>query len=131
MLQDSHILIISIGSNSSSEENVARAKQKVEQIFRHQIRFAPPVYTESIGLSVSSTFLNIVGIGNTDQTYEQIRSALKQLEQEMGRNKEDKHKGIVTIDIDMLQWDNKILKQADMNFPFVKESLLFLSKNAE
>lgn len=126
-----HLAIICIGSNFSSEENVSRAVHEIKQLFEMHIQFASSIYTESIGMATPSTFLNIVGIGKTPHTYETMRSKLKQLEKDMGRKKEYKRKGIVPIDIDILQWDDQVLKPIDMNYPFVKESLRSLSKNAE
>jgi 2-amino-4-hydroxy-6-hydroxymethyldihydropteridine diphosphokinase len=48
---------------------------------------------------------------------------LKDLEEEAGRTPEGKHQGIVPLDIDVLQWNEQILKPADMKRDYVREAL--------
>lgn len=124
-----HRVIICIGSNVSPEENVCRAVKEVSNLLEQSVEFAEPMYTKSMGVSVSPTFLNIVAVGYTRTSYEDTRASIKQIEALMGRKKEDKETGRIPIDIDILQWDDKVLKPADLNYSFVKESLAFLNKS--
>ena len=48
---------------------------------------------------------------------------LKQIEKENGRLPEDKQQGIVKLDIDLLKYDDSILKPKDMEKDFVQAGL--------
>ncbi len=122
---ETHRVIISIGSNSSPEKHVQHALKELSKLFNQQIRFSPMLYTESIGMETPSIFLNTVGIGHTSNSLEHLQQYTKQIEQQLGRKKGDKQKGIIPIDIDILQWDNEILKPQDLDYPFIKECLRF------
>ena len=55
--------------------------------------------------------------------YRLERRLLEDLEEEAGRTPEGKHQGIVPLDIDVLQWNEQILKPADMKRDYVREAL--------
>ena len=51
----------------------------------------------------------------------------KQIEQQSGRTPESKNNGIIPLDIDLLQWNDTILKPEDFRRPYVQSGLLSLS----
>ena len=45
------------------------------------------------------------------------------MEENAGRTPESKAQGIVPLDIDVLKWNNDILKPADMERDYIREAL--------
>ena len=83
------------------------------------IRFTEEMTTEAIGDRFLSPFSNQVAKMKTALSIEEIRKILKQIEKENGRLPEDKAHGIVKLDIDLLTFDEVILKPDDMKKDFV------------
>ena len=79
--------------------------------------------TEAIGGGVLSPFSNQVAKLETDYPLEQLRPLLKNIEAENGRSPEDKAKGVVKLDIDILVYDHEILKPADLERGYVQEGI--------
>ena len=79
--------------------------------------------TEAIGNGYLSPFSNQLAQFETSLSAEDIRNILKQIEKENGRLPEDKQQGIVKLDIDLLKYDDSILKPKDMEKDFVLAGL--------
>ena len=79
--------------------------------------------TEAIGNGYLSPFSNQLALLETSLSAEDIRNILKQIEKENGRLPEDKQQGIVKLDIDLLKYDDSILKPKDMEKDFVQSGL--------
>ena len=79
--------------------------------------------TEAIGNGYLSPFSNQLALFETSLSAEDIRNILKQIEKENGRLPEDKQQGIVKLDIDLLKYDDSILKPKDMEKDFVQAGL--------
>ena len=107
-------IILSLGSNYHKEENMKRAVVLLQACFA-SLRFSEAIYTEPIGCPQSKeTFLNQVAIGNTTHNFEEVHVALKEFEKQLGRKAEDKQMGRIPIDIDLLQWNEEVLKPMDL-----------------
>ena len=87
------------------------------------IRFGEEMTTEAIGDKFLSPFSNQVAKIETSLTIEEIRSLLKKIEKDNGRLPEDKEQGIVKLDIDLLKFDDLILKPSDMEKDYVLEGI--------
>ena len=79
--------------------------------------------TEAIGNGYLSPFSNQLAQFETSLSAEDIRNILKQIEKENGRMPEDKAQGVVKLDIDLLIYDNTILKPDDMEKEFIRQEL--------
>ena len=79
--------------------------------------------TEAIGNTFLSPFSNQLALFKTTFSAEEVRSILKQIEKENGRMPEDKAQGVVKLDIDLLIYDNTILKPDDMEKEFIRQEL--------
>ena len=100
-------IILSLGSNQDQEKNMAEAVR----ILRNQfvsIAFSNSVYTEPIGLTGSAPFLNRVAVAYTSEQPDEIKHLLKR---------------IVPIDIDLLQWNELILKPDDLRRDYIIEGI--------
>ena len=98
------------------------------------IQFSQPVYTEPIDCPLSTTFLNRVAVLYSEESPARIKDVLKDIECCIGRKPEDKSCGRVPIDIDLLQWNDQILKAEDLTREYVLDgicSLLAAGENDE
>ena len=87
------------------------------------IRFSEEMTTEAIGDKFLSPFSNQVAKPETSLTIEEIRSLLKKIEKDNERLPEDKEQGIVKLDIDLLTFDDLILKANDMEKGYVVKGI--------
>lgn len=87
------------------------------------LRCCAPVYTSAVDCPGAETFLNQVAAAYTPYTPGEIRSMLKQIEIDLHRRPQDKACGRIPIDIDLLQWNDLILKPEDLARPYVAAGL--------
>lgn len=125
-MDKSNRIVMLLGSNSNAEENMKQAEVELRDYFP-RITFSKPVYTEPSGTNYTTPFLNEVAVAYTGDRPEEIIVCFKLIEQVLGRTPADKHIGIIPIDIDLLQWNDQVLKKCDMNQPYVVEGLKSLS----
>lgn len=119
-------MILSLGSNYGKKENMAEAIRRLRDSFP-DLHFSEPVLTEPIGFNDSAEwFLNCVAVGRTEEGYEVVKHRLKMIEQNLGRSPEEKAVGHISIDIDLLQWNDEILKPADLARDYVTNSITSL-----
>jgi len=101
---------------------MASARKALKYYFPN-IRFSSEMETEAIGRGLLTPFSNQVASFETVQSIENIRAILKQIERDHGRLPEDKAQGIVKLDIDLLRYDNFVLKTDDMKNSHVKRGM--------
>ena len=118
-------VILSLGSNRNQEMNIRMAGELIRQYFVSTF-FSEAVYTEPIGLPAEAPFLNQVVIAFTSERPETLYAALKQMELQLGRTREEKAHHIIRIDIDLLQWNEQVLKPDDLKREYVSSLLLSL-----
>lgn len=121
-----HNCLLGLGSNLDGAAQLASARRALLVAFP-DIRFSNEFITEAIGSGLLSPFHNQTARFTTSLDTDDIRSVLKAIEQAHGRLSEDKAKGIVKLDIDLLTLDKEILKPADMEREFVKKGIKELS----
>ena len=117
-----HSCLLCIGSNFDRHIHMTDARQALTRHFP-DIRFGEEMETIAIGDKFLSPFSNQVAIFHTLLSAEEVRTILKGIEQQNGRAPEDKAKGIVKLDIDLLIYDDFILKPADLKKDFVLEGM--------
>ena len=106
-----HRYIVCIGSNYNRKENLTFARQKLTESFS-SICFAPELETEPLFFKNPALFSNQVVMFFSDKD-----------EQRSGRRPEDKKEEKVCLDIDMLLYDNKIVKPEDWQRGYIQQSL--------
>ena len=121
-----HTCILCLGSNFYRIAHMAYAQRDLKKHFP-TIRFSEEMETEAIGSRFLSPFSNQVASFETTLSSEEVRAILKQIERELGRLPEEKPQGVIRIDIDLLMYDDCVLKPADLERDFVKEGLKSLS----
>lgn len=79
------------------------------------VLFSERLETEAYGnLAGSASFFNQLAIAYTPLAAEAVVARLKTIEKEIGRRPEDKANGLIPIDIDLLQWNDLILRSEDL-----------------
>lgn len=121
-----HSCLLCLGSNFYRTAHLAYARRDLK-VFFPDIRFASEMETEAIGSRFLSPFSNQVASFETTLSSEEVRAILKQIERDLGRLPEEKSQGVVRIDIDLLMYDDSVLKPADLERDFVVEGLKSLS----
>jgi len=97
---------LSLGSNISPKQNILEALRYLEEP-GHVVAVSPVYLTEPVGMeSEANLFCNLCVILKADFEREVLKSKLKQIEREVGRERTDRQDGEAyaprTIDIDIL-----------------------------
>lgn len=103
-----------------------RASSAIELLLP-DIRWSEAVFTAPEACSNPALFLNRVGIAHTSLPVADLIRHFKQIERALGRVPENKHQGIIPMDIDLLQWNSELLKPDDMQRGYIKEGIRQLS----
>lgn len=111
-------IILCLGSNLNKEKNIECAANLLRTHFV-SIRFSVPVETEPLKCKSTATFLNQVALIDTTLDLTEVHRILKSIESQLGRTPEDKINGLIPIDIDLLQFNNQILKPEDLSRDYV------------
>lgn len=111
-------IAIGIGSNSdNADSSVNSAIVWCSEIFSNVV--ASSVYiTDPVGkkaISVGRRYSNAVIVGNTPLSKDEIITSLKDYENNHGRTLASRSTGIVTIDLDLVIYNDEILKPTDIN----------------
>ena len=117
-----HSCLLCIGSNLDAATRLSAARTVLLSHFP-DIRFSQEMVTEAIGSGFLSPFHNQVARFTTSLDAEEVRAILKGIEQAQGRLPEDKANGVVKLDIDLLVYDDCILKAKDLEREFVLEGI--------
>ena len=113
-----HTCILCLGSNLDAATRLSAARSVLLSHFP-DICFSQEMVTEAIGSGFLSPFHNQVARLTTPLDAASVRNLLKGIEQAQGRLPEDKANGIVKLDIDLLKYDDCVLKPEDMEREFV------------
>ena len=118
----SHSCLLCLGSNFYRIANMAYARRDLKKFFP-DIRFSTEMETEAIGDRFLSLFSNQRARWETTLCKEQVLGILKLIERDNGRVPEEKVYGVVRMDLDLLRFDDEVLKPNDMKQPHVLEGM--------
>lgn len=116
------IIILSIGSNTFAKTNIDKAKRMLTRLFP-EIIFTQPILSEPKEEKYSYLFRNILAKAETELTPEEVIDKIKQTERAVGRSPKDKYQGKVVIDIDLIQYNDTILRPEDFERNYVQQLL--------
>ena len=116
------IIILSIGSNTFAKTNIDKAKRMLTRLFP-EIIFTQPILSEPEEEKYSYLFRNILAKAETELTPEEVIDKIKQTERAVGRSPKDKYQGKVVIDIDLIQYNDTILRPEDFERNYVQQLL--------
>lgn len=70
--------------------------------------------TKAIG-GKDGTYANAVAVFHSSYSFQRLNEMLKDYELNNGRSPENRALGIVSIDIDIVMWDNEIMREKDFS----------------
>lgn len=112
--------LLSLGSNDAPEASLEQARKLLEQRFQ-SLHWGAAKKTEPIGMPLGTPwFINQVGSLYTSLSSNDVRSVLKETEKLIGQTPEAKEKGCIRIDIDLLCFNGKVLKEKEYNYPCIR-----------
>mgnify|MGYP001513963636 FL=1 len=115
---DEHHCLLCMGSNTNRYAQLSVAREALRTTFP-DIHFGEMMETEAVGSGFHSPF-------STTLSPDSVRDLFKELERRSGRIPEDKAQGVVKLDIDLLVFDNKILKPEDMEREYIRRGMSVL-----
>lgn len=118
MVQKEHHIIISLASNFNQEANLEAARAQLTQLLT-EAHFTSAIWTEPINSLRSDPYLNQLCKGTTAFGFNLLNEVLKETEKRQGRTHNED--GIVTLDLDILQYDDEIFHLRDWSRNYVKD----------
>ena len=120
MTQKEHQILISLASNEQQEARLAAAREQLTQLLT-EAHFTSAIWTEPVNTSRKEPYLNQLCQGTTALGEGLLCEVLKETEKRLGRTRNED--GIVAIDLDLLQYDNKQYHLRDWGRDYVKNLL--------
>ena len=118
MKQKEHIVVISLASNENQETNLSLAREQLTQLLT-AVHFTSAIWTEPVNSLRKEPYLNQLCKGTTAFGEGLLCEVLKETEKRLGRTRNED--GIVTIDLDLLQYDNQRHHLRDWERNYVKD----------
>jgi 2-amino-4-hydroxy-6-hydroxymethyldihydropteridine diphosphokinase len=118
MVQKEHHIIISLASNFNQEANLEAARAQLTQLLT-EAHFTSAIWTEPINSLRSEPYLNQLCKGTTAFGFNLLNEVLKETEKRQGRTHNED--GIVTLDLDLLQYDDEKFHLRDWTRNYVKD----------
>ncbi len=107
-------VVISIGSNTHALQNTAKAKDLLTALLPDVV-FGKELWTEPRPTPnvphPTKRYRNCLATATTVLTQEQLTAALKTIEHQMGDSHEAHQRGIVNIDLDLITYGDKTIKE--------------------
>ena len=118
MIQKEHHIIISLASNINHEASLEAARTQLTQLLT-EVHFTSAIYTEPVGTLRREPYLNQLCKGTTALGFNLLNEVLKETEKRLGRTHNED--GIVTIDLDLLEYDGERYHHRDWERKYVKD----------
>lgn len=118
MTQKQHQIIISLASNENQEKNLQAAREQLTQLLS-EVHFTSAIWTAPINSIRQEPYLNQLCKANTAFSMNLLDEILKETEKRLGRTHNED--GIVTIDLDLLQYDEEQYHLRDWSRRYVKD----------
>ena len=109
------LLTLSIGSNVDSHTNVRVAVKKLQTHFP-DLQCSTVFESEAVGFE-GDNFLNLVASAQTDEPLESINTFLKELEDQLGRDRSQAKFSARPIDIDILTYGDEVGENHGIQLP--------------
>lgn len=115
--------IIGLASNrKEGEEILHQTIEKLSRDFR-SARFSNCYLTDPVGSCSKRMYWNCTGIIETDLDLDTLKNSFKTMERESGRTPDSKLTGDIPLDIDVIVWDNHIIRPRDWEQPYFQTGL--------
>ena len=120
--------LISLGANTiDKKQRLADTIVAIAQIAF--IEAQTPIYeTAAEGSVATLPYANALILIETGAEYEELRVTFKQWERNAGRTAESKAQGLIPLDIDIVTWNDHVIKERDMEFEYMKLGMKLLNE---
>ena len=118
MTQKEHKIIICLASNIDQKRNMEAAREQLS-LLMNDLHFTTEHWTEPVHSLRSEPYLNQLCQGTTTFGANLLGEVLKEIEKRLGRKHNED--GIVTIDLDLLQYDEQRYHLRDWERKYVKD----------
>lgn len=109
--------VLSLGSNSDDRQSqMDLAFSHLKSVF-DDVESSAIYETEALN-GKDAPYLNSVIVGYTNMGYDETVDYMKQWEKNCGRTSESKLKGIIPIDLDVVVWNDVIVREKDFIMPY-------------
>ncbi|MGL4293977.1 MAG: 2-amino-4-hydroxy-6-hydroxymethyldihydropteridine diphosphokinase [Bacteroidales bacterium] len=116
-------VLISLGSNTPDGlENIRHAIRLIETKALSS-KFSSVYKSEPVGKFKHAFYHNCVGIITTDRDQSEWNDFFKNAELQMGRTAEMRESGNVPLDLDIIVWNDNIIRPADLIAPYLQSGL--------
>jgi 2-amino-4-hydroxy-6-hydroxymethyldihydropteridine diphosphokinase len=115
-------ILVSLGSNIYSKQNIDRARRMLAYYFPDVV-FTRSIITTASDGKYPFPFRNVLAVFHSDLPLDEVIQKLKMIEFAMGRQPRDKDAGKVIIDIDLLQYGDEIVRPDDYERAYVQSLL--------
>lgn len=85
------------------------------------VRFSSQKLTEPIGMNNNFLFANRAALFWSDMSFDEVKQLLKRIEQSAGRTKESKDNGLISLDLDVLIYDDHVVKEDDLKRDYMTD----------
>ncbi len=117
---NTHTCLIGIGSNFEGQKNLSFARQELANYFP-DIVYSEEIITSPLFLQKNKDpFSNQLAHFTSKLSAEEIKRICKIIEERAGRTDEEKRSEIIRLDLDLLKFDEMILKPQDMKREYIK-----------
>lgn len=118
MNQRQHSIIISLASNYDQQGNLAKAREQLK-VLLSDIRFTKELWTQPVNNHRQEPYLNQLCQATTNLGANLLSEVLKELEKRLGRTHNEE--GIVTIDLDLMAYDDQQYHLKDWDRSYIKD----------
>ena len=120
--------LISLGANTiDKKQRLTDTIVAIAQIAF--IEAQTPIYeTAAEGSVATLPYANALILIETSAEYEVLRVTFKQWERNAGRTAESKAQGLIPLDIDIVTWNDHVIKERDMEFEYMKLGMKLLNE---
>lgn len=120
-MKEEHTCLLCLGSNSESRYHLKNAEIALNE-FLPEIYWGEIIETKAEGETADSPpYLNRLALLHTSLGINELKRLFKQIEKENGRMEESKKNGIIPLDIDLLAYDDQLLKPKDLEKEYMKQ----------
>ncbi len=121
-----HQFYISIGSNTPDrEDQMAIAIESLNELFEYFT--VSHIYETPCYRGQGKPYLNAVARGETCFTAEEVTDLLKRCEDGQGRQRDEQHRNVVSMDIDLVIFGNEVLRERDFGREYFRRGYFELT----
>ena len=116
-----HRVILSLASNRYQKSNLFKARRCLEEVLT-DVHFSSEHWTQPVGSNCRrETYLNQLADATTELDEAELTQWLKQKELDFGRTESRRRRGVVPIDLDILQFDDERRHLKDWDRSYVAD----------